>query len=312
VCINAPAMTTTNRVTNTIQLDVGKFADYRAFLLSHVQDQKRNNPDWTYGMWVKKLGLKDTSSITKIIQGRREPGTEITDKLVHYFAFKPKDAQYFRDLVRLHKIKNDSRLAVLLLEKMGKDHPDRAFRLIDDKTFTLISNWYCIAIREMVRLDEFFEDPNWISKRMNFKVTPTEVSKAIDMLLQAGLLRRDKNNNLKIAEGRFHTKNDFASEAIKRYHEASLDNARLAIRNLPVEQREITASVLTMSCENIPKAKELIREFKDRFCRLLEEDKGSGTFQIQIQFFPLTKIQKQQKLAKEEIKSKKETSNESI
>jgi len=64
-------------------------------------------------------------------------------------------------------------------------------KLFDDKSFQLISNWYCTAIREMVRLDEFFEDPNWISKKLHFKATPTEVSRAIDLLIQTDLLKRD-------------------------------------------------------------------------------------------------------------------------
>ena len=85
-----------------------------------------------------QLGLKDTSSITKIIQGQREPGAAITGGLIRYFKFSPKDAQYFQDLVRLRKIKTDPRLSVLLLEKMGKDHPDGALRILDDKSFQLL------------------------------------------------------------------------------------------------------------------------------------------------------------------------------
>ena len=271
------------------KLSVRKFNDYRSFLVAHVQDAKRTNPSWTYGMWVRKLGLKDVSSVAKIIQGKREPGPQVTEKFIRYFEFSPKDAEYFRDLIRLHKFKNDPRLSVLLLEKMGKDHPDSARRIIDDKTFSVVAHWYCTAIREMVRMDEFFEDPEWISKKLLFKVTPTEATRAIELLLKVGLLERDQKGLLKISVGRFHTQNDFMSEAIKRYHESMLDHAKLALRKIAPQKREITASTVTMSYAKIPEAKEMIREFKDRFCRLFEEDKGNGTFQIQIQYFPLTK-----------------------
>jgi uncharacterized protein (TIGR02147 family) len=270
--------------------DIRQFTDYRAFMLAHIQDCKRRNPKWTYGMLAKQLRLKDTSSITKIIQGQRDPGETITGELIRYFAFAPKDAQYFQDLVRLQKIKKDPRLTVLLLEKMGKEHPNGALKLLDDRSFQLISNWYCTTIREMVRLDGFFEDPAWISRTLHFKVTPTEVSRAIDLLIQVELLKRDDKGRLEIVQGRFHTTNDLSSEAIKRYHESMLDNAKLAIRKFDVEQREFSAASMTMRSGRFPEAKELIREFKSRFAKLLEEDGGDVTIQLQVQFFPFTKI----------------------
>ena len=86
-------------------LEIMHYADYREFLQNYFHETKQKNPKWSYGSWAKKLGLKDTSSITKIIQGRREPGNKITEKLVSYFAFTGSEAQYFRNLIQLNKIK---------------------------------------------------------------------------------------------------------------------------------------------------------------------------------------------------------------
>ena len=70
-----------------------------------------------------------------------------------------------------------------------------------------------------------------------------------------------------------------------------LQEAKQAIRLIAVEDREFSASVITMNAANILKAKELIREFKDQFAQLMEEESGDGTYQIQLQFFPLTRPQ---------------------
>lgn len=271
------------------KLKVQTFTDYRSFLLAHAQDKKRLSRDWTYGIWARSIGLKDTSSITKIIQGQRHPGPDITKKLINYFRFNEKESLYFSDLVAFQKIKSDPRLSVVLLEKMGKQNPNISSKVLDDKSFSLISNWYCLAIREMVRLESFFEDPNWISKNFNFKVTPKEASRALELLFDLELLSRDKSGKIKITTGRYSTANDYSSEAIKRFHEATLDNAKQAIRQLSVTEREFSASTFTMKRSNLPQAKQLIREFKERFEELLEEDQGDNVFQLQIQFYPLTK-----------------------
>lgn len=36
-------------------------------------------------------------------------------------------------------------------------------------------------------------------------------------------------------------------------------------------------------------AKEMIREFKNKFEKIMEEEDGDQVYQIQVQFFPLTK-----------------------
>ena len=50
--------------------DVIRYSDYRAFLLDFAQWKKAKTPNWSYGIWAKRLGLKTTSSITKVLQGR--------------------------------------------------------------------------------------------------------------------------------------------------------------------------------------------------------------------------------------------------
>ncbi|MCO4753514.1 MAG: TIGR02147 family protein [Bacteriovoracaceae bacterium] len=272
---------------------VQTYTNYKAFLLSYSEDAKRQNKNWSLGVWARQLGLKDTSSITKILNGQRHPGDKLTKKLNEFFKFEHDESQYFADLVRLQKHGNDPKLCIAILERMEKLHPNAHLRIIDMSTFNLISHWYCLAIREMVRLERFKEDYEWISSKLNFKVTPKEVKKTINLLIELDLLERNSEGKLAINQhGRVHTNNDIASEAIKRYHEQTLENAKLAVRHFSTDEREFQASSFNMRRENMPKAKELIREFKSKFVKLLEEEKSDDVFQIQLQFYPITKISK--------------------
>ncbi|MEK6706611.1 MAG: TIGR02147 family protein [Bdellovibrionota bacterium] len=271
------------------ELNIQKFTDYRAFLLAHAQDMKKQRPSWSYRCWAKTLGLNATSSITKIIQGQRHPGPLMTEKLIQYFCFRERDAHYFRDLVRLYKIRRDPKLSVLLMEKMGRQHPSGAIKILDDPTFSIVSNWYHFVIREMCRMDSFFEDPDWISKSLRFKATPREVGQAIQKLLQSNMLIRDERGRLQVSDGRIHTGSDTASEAIKRYHEQMLENAKQGIRTISLDEREFTSSVLVVRKENLSRAREAIREFKNKFAELFEEANGETVYALQIQLYPMTK-----------------------
>lgn len=275
--------------THREPLGVQHFTDYRTFLVAHVQQMKDAKRGWSYGAWAKALGLKTTSSITKIVQGQRDPGPEVTEKLIRYFRFKKDEAEYFADLVRLHKVKDDPRLSVLLMEKMSKDHPNGSIRILDDKTFSIVSNWYYLPLRELVRTPKFMENSDWISKQFRFKVTPREITQALKAMESLGLLKRDAHGKLCVAEGRIDTSTDVASEAIKRYHEQMLENARAAIRTTVVDRREMTGASLVLRCSNLAQAKAMIREFRRKFAKTFEEENGDAVYQIQIQLFPLTK-----------------------
>lgn len=272
--------------------NIKKFDDYRDFLVNFAQEAKRARPNFSYGSWAKSMGLKDTSSLTKIIQGAREPGPQITDRFVEYFSFTDDDAQYFKDLIRVHKFKKDPELYLMLAKKVNESRLQENITEISDEQFAQISQWYCMTIREMVRLKEFFEDPDWISKKFQFPVSKDEVIASVNALLEVGLLKRDDDGQLVQNYRRYKTSDDKTSEQIKKYHQKILELAQMAIFDVPLEEREFTASTLNIKKENLPQAKKLIREFKKKFCEILEDEAGDETYQIQLQLYPLTKSQK--------------------
>lgn len=270
---------------------VTKFGDYRAFLIAHAQEKKRSNRRWTMGAWAKRMGLKTTSSLTKVVNGQRNPGPDITNKFIEYFSFSAEEADYFRDLVQLHKVKRDPRLSVVLMEKLQSQTGSNDFVFLDAQTFAVISDWYCYAIREMVQLDQFFEDSDWISRRLRFKVAPRQVRNAIKNLLAVGLLKRNAKGQLELHETRIDTTPDVAGEAVKRYHEQSLENAKLAVRTVEIHKREMTCTTFVTDSRLMPEAKAEIRKFRAKFAKLFERPKGDSVYQLHLSYFPLTRFQ---------------------
>lgn len=265
------------------------YLDYRDFLRKHIEEKKKASSAWSIAVWSRSLGLSSTSSLTKILNGEREPGDKITHSLVSYFKFNYKEETYFKDLIRLSKIKSDPRLKSVLIKQMDKLSPSEMIRLLDDKTFSIIKDWYCLAIREMLRLKDFQEDPKWISKRLAFSLSEDQIKKTLNILEQQGLICRDSDGKLSVGEGSLQTGNDKVSEAIQSYHTQMLENAKLALTTQHILEREFNAETITINQSRIPEAKELIRKFKSDFARMFEETEGDQTYQMQIQFFSLTK-----------------------
>ena len=272
-----------------MQNEIFKHSDYRAFLWGHAELKRAEVARWSLGGWSKRLGLNATSSLTKILNGEREPGEKTIKAFTNYFNFSAEEELYFRDLVRLSKIKSDPILKLTLLRSMGTFHPSKLIRVLEDKTFEIISKWHFLSIREIVKLKNFQENPEWIQSRLFFKVSTEEIKKAIEILLHQGLLSRNTKGRLVTGNESLQTKNDRISTAIQSYHTQMLENAKVAIKEQDIALREFTSETICMNKDDIPKAKEFIRKFRAEFTRAFEVDEGDEIYQIQVQLFSLTK-----------------------
>lgn len=276
------------------QSEIYQYTDFGTFLKIHADQKRSENAHWSLGVWARQLGISSTAVLTNVLNGKRNPGRSIERKFLHYFKFSENEKEYFQDLIRLKKIKDDHRLSVALMEKMGKLNPNGSFQLLDDETFSVISKWYYYAIREMIALPHFKEDFQWIQKHFEFKVTKREIKEAIERLLKLNLIFRDKKGSLLSTEKTIKTQNDIASEALKRFHEQMLEYAKVSLRRVNVLERDITGRTFNINEKNIPRLKQYIRDFRDKVCELFEKKSGTRTYQLNIQFFPLTKKYKEE------------------
>ncbi len=265
------------------------YSDYRTFLRDYVEHKKKKDPTWSYAVWARRLKLKSPSTLVMIVNGQRNPGDSLSKELTTYFKLNEKQQAYFEGLVRLEKVKADTRLAVLVMEDLSKAHPKGHFTHLNAQQFSVISHWYFYAIREMVNLKHFVEDPKWISRQLGNEVNPKKITDAISTLLELKLLKRLPSGKLAQDQGRIDTSYDVADEGLKRFHSQMLEKAHHSIRSTPLDDRENVGTTFGIKKEKLPEAKKLIRKFKKDFCHLLEQTNSDAIYQLEIAFFPLTK-----------------------
>ncbi|MEZ4751177.1 MAG: TIGR02147 family protein [Bdellovibrionota bacterium] len=272
---------------------VFEYTDYRHFLRDTYRDRKKKNPRWSYGAWARGLGVRSPSTLVMIVQGERNPGDSLTERLVHNLNLSEKESRYFHDLVRLQKTKNDMQTSIMLVERLASQHHTGKFALLDLQTFSAISSWYYHAIRELVSLKGFMEDAHWIARQLEFRVPIHDIRRAIKVLLKLGLLRRDKKGKLFAGDPHAETPSDIASQGIRRFHEQSLKNAALSLQSCPVSDREFRGTTVAIPSSKIELAKKLIRKFNDEFCDALESSDSDRIYHLEIAFFPVVRIKEE-------------------
>ncbi len=280
-------------MSTKIQINLLQYQGYLCFLNDFVKLKKQNCPEWSLGVWAKALGLKSTSSISKILKNERAPGEKITNSLVDYFNFNEKERLYFNDLISLEKTKDNSPIKSILKSRIAQNGHNKEIQILEMKTFEVISSWFHLALRQMTRLKKFKLDTTWISNQFIFKVNDKEIQTALNTLERVGLVSIQKNK-VSLKSKSVSTSEDIKDLAIQNYHKSMLSKAKSSIDLVPVKNREILSGTLCFNKNDMPKAKELLRNFLNEFGETMDSQQANEIYQVQLQFFPLTQIEKEQ------------------
>lgn len=278
-------------MTNRVIREEFLFAqtDYRTILREGYTTRKQRKQGFSYQSWARQLGLRSPSTLAMILNGQRHPG----DSLVHRFALdlelSGSESQYFSDLVTLQKNRGkDIELTVALVDRIRKRRKHWGFRFVEFETLESISNWYYVAIREMVGLADFKEDPFWICGRLHFKITPKEAAQAIKRLVALKLLKRE-NGKLVAADAEVDIGNDLKNLAVQKLHQQAIDHSREALTKVAPKDREYQVTTLVMNSLDLEECKKWIRKFHDDFCDRFERPGGNHLYQVNLCLYPMTR-----------------------
>jgi uncharacterized protein (TIGR02147 family) len=112
--------------------------------------------------------------------------------------------------------------------------------------------------------------------------------KAIQTMLDLGILERDGSRRLRVVKRRITTRSDVPDGALRRHHRGMLHRALDSIEEGDFHNRELTSVTLRLDPADVPAAKEAIRRFRDAFHKRFEAEGAGHVYQINIQLFEHT------------------------
>jgi uncharacterized protein (TIGR02147 family) len=141
---------------------------------------------------------------------------------------------------------------------------------------------------ETLALKNFRGDCNVVARRLRRKVTPEQVKLAFSRLETLGLVFRDDQLGFRRGTGNPVLKDEVASEAIKNHHREMMINARDALREQSIEERDFRVTKLAILKKDYPIAKDLIRECHRSLQKLSVNENADDVYAFDTQFFKLT------------------------
>ncbi len=226
--------------------------------------------------------LKDLS------EGRRNLTLPVMEKYAEAMNLSTRERGYFELLVRFahsksNAEKNDCFAGMVRLRGQSGIH------FLGQDHYEYFSEWYNSAIRELVTLPNFVENPKLIAKQLEPNITPKKVIESIELLLRTGILKRNEAGELEQSDGIISSEYEMASAALRNFHSQMVTLAERSIESIPREQREVSSLTVGISKQMQQRIKERIRIFKEELLGMIVDDQSDSETicQINFQLFPL-------------------------
>lgn len=270
-------------------IDVFAYLDYRAFLRDYYLWGKQRGR-LSFRAFSRRAGLRSPNYLKLVMDGDRG----ITDAMAARFAtalgLTQESATYFCDLVRFKQAKTVADRSKLL-QKLTGHQRYREIRPLDAAHAAYHSNWYLPAVRELAARRDFREDPAWIARTLWPAITIEQAERAVETLLELGLLVRDARGDLCQGDALLSTGAEVESLNVARFHQAMLERASIAIETVPAEERDISSLTLCLGVDGIRRLKERLRAFRRELLELsaVEAD-PKQVVQLSLALFPLSRL----------------------
>ena len=134
----------------------------------------------------------------------------------------------------------------------------------------------------------FREDADWIARRLKPAITAAEARRALEVLLQLGLLRRNSSGKLEQSEALITSGDEISSAAIGQFHREMIRKGGESIDRFPGAAREVSSVTLGLSEAGQLQVKTLVQRFRKDLLEIAARERGpTGVVQINFQVFPL-------------------------
>lgn len=269
------------------------YLDFRAFLRDWLDARKLAEPGYSYAAFAA-AGDCSKSTLANVISGTRSPRPETLDAFARAMGLSATERNYLgllADLASATTIEERRGVLDRILSAERYQRVRIAESELDDDAFQFLEDWHIPAIHELVGMDGFREDPDWIAAILRPRIDPTRAREALELLLDLGFIRRDEDGRLEQQAIRFRTRQEAQPTAAARYHREVIPDLLSRLDTSKAAEQHLLAAILTLPPELLPEAKARLNKVLEQLVTLADDRPAKGPqriYQFAIQLLPVS------------------------
>jgi uncharacterized protein (TIGR02147 family) len=265
-----------------------EYLDYRHYLNDSFESLKAKDPSLSFRSFAKMAGSSSPNFLQLIRDRKLNIGIAGIHALSGALRLSAKEKKYFGYLVAFDHAKTHGekdRYFRLILQ--SREYT--AIRSLDKKQYDLFSHWYIPVVRELLVLPSLGGDPARIGASIVPPVSTAKVRKAIELLVQLGLVVQTGAGGWAQASGAVSTPSEVLSLAVTSYHKKVIGLAGEAIELFSADERDIRSATIGVSREGYAEVKKRMEAFWKELLAYSETQKaGDRVYQVNLQVFPMS------------------------
>ena len=271
------------------EIDVFAYLDYRAFLRDYYNARKASARGFSYRSFSRRAGLTSPNYLKLVIDGKRNLSAAMAKRFGEACGLARDDQRYFVDLVAFGQATSLADRDQYYARLTGFQRYRQAHKL-DLAHAAYYSAWYMPAIRELAARSDFNATPSWIARQLVPAITVSEAQRALDTLLELGLLVKDEDGSVKQQDVLLSTGPETRGLHIASYHRTMMQRAMESIDLVGPKDRDISSLTLCLGREGVRAFKDRVQRFRKELLELSAlEDDPEQVVQLNFQLFPLSR-----------------------
>ena len=264
--------------------------DPRQFLAETLSERMATNPGYSLRAFARDLELAP-QSLSNVINGRRGLSDRMAIRISQKLGLTEIETELFCQSSKATFSKSRAMSAVAKAKIIHLQKSSGVTKNLELDLFKAVSNWHYFALVELIKIGKHKSRHNaiqWFASKLG--IAENEVKVALSRLERLELISQTEAS-WKVNQDAVVADQGVPTEAVRNFHRQILDKAARALAMQSQGERYGSSSTLPIRVKNVPRAKKLIQEFREKFNRELTDHKhGEEVYGFSVQFFRLTEI----------------------
>ena len=265
------------------------YNDFRKFLSDYQQERQKQRKEFSKSEFSRLLQLPNTRSyFTDVLKGKRVTDTFV-ERFITVIGFSHDEAQFFRTLVQLNQAETAEARELAFDQLIALNRTPR--RILDKNVLSYYGKWYHGVVRALLALEDFSDDYQVLARKINPPITPLQAKKAVELLLDLGLVQRNVHGVCKPVDTAIAAPEKVKDDLIRHFQLECIGLAGKAMVNVPDSVSFSMTNTISISEQGHQRLMRLLEKFRSQVQSLVhkDEDKADRVMQLNVVYHKVTK-----------------------
>jgi uncharacterized protein (TIGR02147 family) len=269
-------------------VDLYAYTDYRKYLRDYYEAKRATRKEFTHRHIAQAIGFKSTGTFAQILQGKTNISPQTLARFVEFLELKKDEGAYLELLVLFNQAKGHTEKK-RYFERIIT-FPKSNLKQVDATQYAFYEKWYYSVIRELLAFHPFVDDYRELGRMLEPPITTAEAQKSIKLLLELKLIKRNESGFYEKSDPIITSGYDTRSLAVNQFILETLDLAKVALDQLPREERSLSALTLSLPEDGYAMIEEKVKVFRRELLELARNcSDPRRVIQVNFQIFPVTR-----------------------